>query len=112
MYSVHETLILPYMMCSCQYVLSLQGGSAEVQLKAGDTLILTTDEAFSKSGNSKMMYVDYKNILKVWPLTVGSHPHVESHCLVLSCNLFTISCYTNVHVQLSHVSHSSIGFYS
>lgn len=43
----------------------MQGGSAEVELKKGAAIRLTTDKAFENSGNEKQIYVDYANIVKV-----------------------------------------------
>jgi len=41
------------------------GGSAEIELKKGNTIRLTTDKSFENSGNEKQIYVDYINITKV-----------------------------------------------
>ncbi|KAL0832552.1 hypothetical protein ABMA28_000757 [Loxostege sticticalis] len=41
------------------------GGSAEVELKKGDTIKLTTDTSLSEKGNASVVYVDYKNITNV-----------------------------------------------
>ncbi|KAK3908269.1 Pyruvate kinase [Frankliniella fusca] len=41
------------------------GGSAEIELKKGNSIRLTTDKAFENSGNEKQIYVDYANITKV-----------------------------------------------
>lgn len=44
----------------------LEGGaSAEVTLHAGDTLKLTTDDAYMEKGSAKILWLDYKNITKV-----------------------------------------------
>lgn len=45
--------------------LLLQGGSAEVELKKGDKIKLTTDKAYESKGTKDMVYVDYENIQKV-----------------------------------------------
>lgn len=42
-----------------------QGGSAEVELKKGEQIRLTTDKAFENSGNATSVFVDYSNIIKV-----------------------------------------------
>ena len=44
-----------------------QGGSAEVELKTGDTLTLSTEEKYKEIGDSKCVYIDYYNICKVIP---------------------------------------------
>ncbi|CAD0197273.1 unnamed protein product [Chrysodeixis includens] len=41
------------------------GGSAEVELKKGDTIKLTTDPAYQERGTAATIYVDYKNITNV-----------------------------------------------
>lgn len=41
------------------------GGSAEIELKKGNAIRLTTDKSFENSGNEKQIYVDYANITKV-----------------------------------------------
>ncbi|CAH1155034.1 unnamed protein product [Phaedon cochleariae] len=41
------------------------GGSAEVELKKGDKIKLTTDKAYESKGTKDCIYVDYENIQKV-----------------------------------------------
>lgn len=41
------------------------GGSAEVELKRGDSITLTTDKAFAEKGTLKQVFVDYANIVNV-----------------------------------------------
>ncbi|KAG5877127.1 hypothetical protein JTB14_031280 [Gonioctena quinquepunctata] len=41
------------------------GGSAEVELKKGDRIKLTTDKAYESKGTKDCIYVDYENIQKV-----------------------------------------------
>ncbi|XP_050419929.1 pyruvate kinase-like isoform X3 [Adelges cooleyi] len=41
------------------------GGSAEIELKKGDTIRLTTDKDFESRGTATEVYVDYPNITKV-----------------------------------------------
>lgn len=43
----------------------LQGGSAEVELKKGETIKFTTDKAYETKGTKDCIYVDYDNIQKV-----------------------------------------------
>lgn len=43
----------------------VQGGSAEIELKKGNPIRLTTDKSVENSGNEKQIYVDYANITKV-----------------------------------------------
>ena len=44
---------------------SVQGGSAEIELRTGDTLTLTIEEEYEEAGDKNIIYVDYKNIIKV-----------------------------------------------
>lgn len=41
------------------------GGSAEVELKRGDTIKLTTNEDYAEKGNAQIVYLDYKNISNI-----------------------------------------------
>ncbi|XP_003382927.1 PREDICTED: pyruvate kinase PKM-like [Amphimedon queenslandica] len=41
------------------------GGSAEISLKTGDVLTLSIDEKYKDCGTGSLIYVDYKNIIKV-----------------------------------------------
>ena len=41
------------------------GGSAEIDLKKGSSIRLTTDPKFENSGTAVNLFVDYKNIAKV-----------------------------------------------
>ena len=42
-----------------------QGGSAEIVVKAGDSLTLSTDKKYADCGDNGTLYVDYVNITKV-----------------------------------------------
>lgn len=43
----------------------LQGGSAEIELKKGDKIKLSTDTQYSEKGNKDVVFVDYVNITQV-----------------------------------------------
>ncbi|CAD5115733.1 DgyrCDS4679 [Dimorphilus gyrociliatus] len=44
----------------------LKGGpTAEIELKEGETIILTTDKAYAEIGDENILYVDYENITSV-----------------------------------------------
>lgn len=44
----------------------LEGGaSAEIELKKGDTIRLTTNKAYAEKGTGKIVFVDYSNIVNV-----------------------------------------------
>lgn len=54
----------------------LRGGpSAEIELKKGETITLTTDDSFYEKCDENTLYVDYENITKV--LKVGSRIFID-----------------------------------
>ncbi|KAL7286849.1 hypothetical protein TKK_0018987 [Trichogramma kaykai] len=57
------------------------GGSAEVELKKGQTFKLSTDKAYAEKGNADTIYVDYDNISKV--LKVGNRIYVDDGLMSL-----------------------------
>jgi len=57
------------------------GASAEVELKRGATVKLTTDAAFNTSGSSDVVYVDYCNICRV--VTVNSRVYIDDGLISL-----------------------------
>ncbi|CAH0559515.1 unnamed protein product [Brassicogethes aeneus] len=63
------------------------GGSAEVELKKGDAIELTTDKSFEEKGNAGKIYVDYVNISKV--VNVGNKIYVDDGLISLVCTAKT-----------------------
>jgi len=59
------------------------GGSAEVELKRGETIKLTTDKAYAEKGNASIIYIDYDNIQKV--VQVGNKIFVDDGLISLVC---------------------------
>ncbi|XP_015188978.1 PREDICTED: pyruvate kinase-like isoform X1 [Polistes dominula] len=57
------------------------GGSAEVELKKGQTFKLSTDKAYMEKGNADTVFVDYENISKV--LKVGNRVFVDDGLISL-----------------------------
>lgn len=57
------------------------GGSAEIELKRGETIKLTTDKAYAEKGNKDTVYVDYDNIQKV--VKVGNKVYVDDGLISL-----------------------------
>ncbi|KAL4711693.1 hypothetical protein ACJJTC_003460 [Scirpophaga incertulas] len=59
------------------------GGSAEVELKKGASITLTTDPAFQEKGNAQTVYVDYKNITNV--VKPGSRIFIDDGLISVIC---------------------------
>ena len=53
----------------------LQGASAEVSLKTGNQIKLTTDKKFYEECTEDLLYVDYENITKV--MEVGGRIFID-----------------------------------
>ncbi|KAF5282106.1 hypothetical protein FQR65_LT14424 [Abscondita terminalis] len=59
------------------------GGSAEVELKKGEVIKLTTDKAYADKGNAQVVYVDYENIQTV--VEPGNHIYIDDGLISLLC---------------------------
>ncbi|GBP58502.1 Pyruvate kinase, partial [Eumeta japonica] len=59
------------------------GGSAEVELKKGATLKLTTDPTYAEKGNVDTVFVDYKNITNV--VKPGSRIFIDDGLISVIC---------------------------
>jgi pyruvate kinase len=57
------------------------GGSAEIELKKGASIRLTTDPNFENSGTAINLYIDYKNITKV--VSQGSRVYIDDGLISL-----------------------------
>ena len=53
----------------------MQGASAEVSLKSGGTIKITTDDAYMEKCSAQVLWVDYKNITKV--IDVGKRIFID-----------------------------------
>jgi len=60
----------------------LQGGSAEIELKKGNQIKLSTDEKYYEIGDDSCIYIDYVNITKV--LQVGGLIYLDDGLISLS----------------------------
>ncbi|XP_028159561.1 pyruvate kinase-like isoform X2 [Ostrinia furnacalis] len=59
------------------------GGSAEVELKKGETIKLTTDPSMQEKGNASVIYVDYKNITNV--VKPGNRIFIDDGLISIIC---------------------------
>ncbi|XP_038223113.1 pyruvate kinase-like isoform X1 [Zerene cesonia] len=63
------------------------GGSAEVELKKGETLKLTTDPGYQERGNASTVFVDYKNITNV--VKPGNRIFIDDGLISVICQSST-----------------------
>jgi len=59
----------------------VQSGTAEVELKKGAALKVTLDNAFMENCDENVLWVDYKNLIKV--IDVGSKIYVDDGLISL-----------------------------
>ncbi|XP_033116768.1 pyruvate kinase PKM-like, partial [Anneissia japonica] len=57
------------------------GGSAEVELKAGNKIRLSFDDAHAESGTEECIFVDYKNMPKI--LDIGAVVYIDDGLISL-----------------------------
>lgn len=83
----------------------LQGGSAEVELKKGNSIRLTTDKSIAEKGTDSDIYVDYINITKV--VKPGDHIFVDDGLISLvvkQVGLYTSFKYSKITQLLNIVN--------
>lgn len=61
----------------------VQTGTAEIELKTGNTIQLTTDKSYDLKGTVDKIYVDYTNIVNV--IQVGSRIYIDDGLMSLVC---------------------------
>lgn len=61
----------------------LQGGSAEVELKIGQKIKLTTNKEYLEKGSADIVYLDYENITKV--VKPGNHIFIDDGLISVIC---------------------------
>lgn len=59
-----------------------QSGTAEVELKRGETIKLTLNDQYMENCDEKVLWLDYKNITKV--VQVGSHVYIDDGLITLT----------------------------
>jgi len=78
----------------------LQGGSAEIELKKGNQIKLSTDEKYYEIGDDSCIYIDYVNITKV--LQVGGLIYPLSVAEIGKLKVVDDSKPTNSYLCASH----------
>merc|ERR1711992_285611 len=58
-------------------------GRKELELKAGDTIKITTDDAFKEKCTSEVLWLDYKNITKV--MEIGKRLFIDDGLISVKC---------------------------
>lgn len=61
----------------------LEGASAEIELKPGKTIKITTDDKYKDECSEEILWVDYANITKV--MNVGSRMYIDDGLISLIC---------------------------
>ena len=69
-----------------------QGTNAEIELEAGKGITITTDDAFKEKCTAEMLWVDYKNIVKV--VSPGKKVYIDDG--LISVIVLQIGAYTNL----------------
>lgn len=70
----------------------IQGTNAEIDLEAGKMITLTTDDQYKEKCTLDMLWVDYKNIVKV--VGVGKKIFIDDGLISLVCReIGTVSQY-------------------
>lgn len=62
-------------------VMILQSGTAEVELKKGNMIKITLDDAYMDNCSEQLIWLDYKNIVKV--VEIGSKIYIDDGLISL-----------------------------
>ncbi len=88
----------------CSLLGLVQSGTAEVELRKGETIKLTLDDSYKDKCDEKVLWLDYKNITKV--VQAGSHIFVDDGLISLKVKdigkptMFGSSCQSFMQILL------------
>ena len=86
----------------------LQGPSAEIELKKGDTIKVSTNAEYSEKGSAEVIFVDYANIVKV--VVINSRIFIDDGLIsIIVKEIGTTSCLVNGYVKIMKLNPLAFG---